>query len=557
MRMTRRAMLAAAALLTVAASAADAKSYKAELFDSRIQVLPGGALEVTESIQFRFDDGPFTQVFREMPTRRTGGIEILRAEIDGDPVAFGDGPGRAEVRRQSNRVRVVWRFEPVEYTTKRFVLRYRVADAVRRESGHDSLAWRATPGEHAYAIDEAAIEYQLPAALAAPPLVDVERAPAPEVTATGTRVRVSVRNVRSNGWIETKLRFPEGAVITAPPAWQQHQLRVQAGARNWLVGAAIVFVAGFVLLLAWRQSYDRPPGEVPGAGASAVHPPDTLSPAAAGALVNSGHVNVQQAMGTLVGLADRGVLEIIEEPRGIFGQRAFTLRRRDAAAQLTPAEQGALDAVFVRADGKRDTVSLSRAQAKFARSLRVFRAGVEKELSSQLLLDPERKALQRRYVRGGVVLLIAGVAAFAAAGLLVPNHGGWALLIPAAIIAVAVLAFIFAGTITPLSNEGLRRAAQWRRYRNHLRSIATEKTGMGLPDIATTLPFAVALGAGTAWAKYLRKHPAHAPPWFRAVSTSDDGAFAAFVASSGAHAGSGGGGASASGAAGGGASGAS
>lgn len=556
MRMMLRAVLAAAVLLTVAASAADAKSYSAELFDSRIRVLPGGALEVTESIQFRFDDGTFTQVFREIPTSRTGGIEIVRAEIDGEPIPFGEGPERVEVRRGLNRIRVVWRFKSVEQMTKRFVLRYHVADAVRREGGQDLLAWRATPGEHAYAIEEAAVEYQLPAVLAGPPQVDVHRAPPPEVTADATRVRVSTRNVRSNGWIETRLAFPEGAIVAEPPGWQQRQLRIQAGARNWIVIGSVVFAAGIILLLAWRQSYDRPPDDARSAGASAGIPPDSLSPAVAGALVAGGRANAQQAMGALISLAERGALEIVEEPRGIFRQRSFTIHRRDAARALSPADRAVLDTIFTRAGRHHDTIPLSRAQAKLARSLRLFKAGLQQELASNLLVDPGRKALQRRYVRAGLVLLLVGAAALAPAVLLAPNHGGWPIVVAGAIMAIAILAFIFAGTITPLSNEGLRRAAQWRQYRTHLRSFAAGKTPSSLPDMAAALPFAVALGAGRPWAKYLRRHPAHAPRWFHAVSTTDDGAFAAFIASSGASAGHGGG-AAASGAAGGGASGAS
>ena len=53
-----------ALLIVVAAGTLDAKSYTAERFDSLIRVLPGGAIEVTETIVFTFEDGTFTYVFR-------------------------------------------------------------------------------------------------------------------------------------------------------------------------------------------------------------------------------------------------------------------------------------------------------------------------------------------------------------------------------------------------------------------------------------------------------------------------------------------------------------
>ena len=66
-----------------------AKSYSADRFDSTVRVLPDGTLEVTETVVFRFQDGTFREVFREIPTRRTDGIEVVRAEMQGEPLPFG------------------------------------------------------------------------------------------------------------------------------------------------------------------------------------------------------------------------------------------------------------------------------------------------------------------------------------------------------------------------------------------------------------------------------------------------------------------------------------
>ena len=92
---------------------------------SPIRVLPDGTLEVTETVVFRFQDGTFREVFREIPARRTDGIEVVRAEMQGEPLPFGTESGTAEVRQRNGRVRVVWRFRPVENVTRTFVLNYR------------------------------------------------------------------------------------------------------------------------------------------------------------------------------------------------------------------------------------------------------------------------------------------------------------------------------------------------------------------------------------------------------------------------------------------------
>src|SRR5262245_51145889 len=135
-----RALLASLMLLAVAQPAAAAKSYSAEHFDSRIRVVATGALEVTETVVFRFEGGPFDHVFREIPLRHTDGLEIVSAEMDGRTLTFGKGTGQVDVRRESP-LRVRWNFAPVSDATHTFVLTYVARGAVRREGNADLLDW--------------------------------------------------------------------------------------------------------------------------------------------------------------------------------------------------------------------------------------------------------------------------------------------------------------------------------------------------------------------------------------------------------------------------------
>ena len=61
-------------LLTFASPVAAAKSYSADRFDVDIQVQPGRAALVKETVAFRFEGGPFTFAFRGLPTRYTDGL---------------------------------------------------------------------------------------------------------------------------------------------------------------------------------------------------------------------------------------------------------------------------------------------------------------------------------------------------------------------------------------------------------------------------------------------------------------------------------------------------
>jgi hypothetical protein len=134
------------------------------------------------------------------------------------------------------------------------------------------------------------------------------------------------------------------------------------------------------------------------------------------------------------------------------------------------------------------------------------------------------------------------------------RFAGWGLLPAAALAALAILAFIFYGSLTPLSNEGLKRRDAWGAYQKHLRNVARDRAQLARSSPSQLLPFAVALGLAGVWSKFIKHHPEDVPPWFRTIS-ADGSAFPAFVAAGGAEA-SGGGAGGAGGAAGGGGSGA-
>jgi hypothetical protein len=157
------------------------------------------------------------------------------------------------------------------------------------------------------------------------------------------------------------------------------------------------------------------------------------------------------------------------------------------------------------------------------------------------------------------LLVLAGVAA-AGCVLLVAQNGGWPFLIPLALSVVAAASFVVMSSQTPLSNEGVRRAEQWRAYQKHLSKPqdVEARWGAGGTGEARILPFAVALGLAAAWSKFMKKRNAQTPAWFHAAAGIESGqAFAAFVAAGGAGAHGGGTpGSSGGGVAGGGASGA-
>jgi uncharacterized protein (TIGR04222 family) len=320
------------------------------------------------------------------------------------------------------------------------------------------------------------------------------------------------------------------------------------------MGAIAVGLSGLLLLVAIRQRYDAPRREP--SSSEATDAPDQLPPAMAGALASNGSVGLQHAMAALFSLADSGHLTVTEGSRR-FGQRTFTLKRtpHGGGHNAAPHERALLDVIFKDKHGRVDTTELSKARTHLMRNLKTFRSAVEQELTAAGLIDPERRHIHQLYGRAACVMLVVSFALLAGTLALIAQFGPWPLLIPLAMFIAALAGFVFQGTTTPLSNEGVRRRDRWLAYQKHLNEVARSKAPLRIPSPARLLPLAVALGLASAWSKLIKNYPTATPSWFHAVSSSgDNAAFPAFIAAGAAHSSGHGGGAG--GAAGGGASGA-
>ena len=372
---------------------------------------------------------------------------------------------------------------------------------------------------------------------------------------------VLASNLRRNGRFIVSIPFARGSILDGPPAWQRLQAAQLEKMPLWLSAAGAIVLVCVMLLLALRQSDDRPPAER-GVEWTSMIPPEPIAPAIAGLLVTNGQLHLEHAMATIFGLAERGIVTIGEEPRGTFGQRSFMIQRTRAGEHLAPHEETVLDLIFAKSTGAEASVSIAKARTYLTRGWSRFKQALMGELADAGIIDSGRVAQRRRYAVVGFLLLVAGAVALLGAALLVRTYGGWPLFIPLALLIGSILSFIVMSAHTPLSNEGVRRAQQWRAYKKHLSDphAIESRWGSSGPAEARILPFAVALGLASAWAKFMKKSKGQTPAWFHAASHGDAGAaFSVFIATGGAGAhggGAHGGGGVAGGVAGGGASGA-
>jgi hypothetical protein len=492
-------------------------------------VQPGGTLEVTETIVFRFERGTFDDVVRVLPTRGNDGVSVLEVWMDGRRLAIGNAPGQAAVEG-ARRNRVRWRFPPTSNSTRTFRVRYLVAGAVRQDVRGDLLAWRVPGGDHPWRIDSSTVDFELPPGVFAEPKVEVRRTGTVSSNATAGGARVTARDVRANGWTDTTLVMPARSIVATAPAWQVTERQRWAYAPWWLGAAGLVFLAGVIPLFGIRQGYEAPPKQT-----SDTTPPhaswlgDPLAPAIAGAVAANGRASLEHAAASLFALAERGVVVVKEEKRGAFGTRTYSIARAASRHALAPHEEAVLETIF--GPDAAAAVTLSTARTRLTRRFKRIRRAIAAEMQSSSLLDPGRQATRRAFLKVSCVAFVLAGAAFVGWLLTVDRWAAWPLTIPAALVAAAVAALIAAGTTTPLSNEGARRARHWRAYKDHVKSLAKNS---GDPSVASqvALPYVVALGLSGEWSKYLKTQPGRAPDWFHSPDGADG--YSAFVAAAGA-----------------------
>ncbi len=558
--MTRRllmGLLLCALLFTTAAQ--DDKTYRADRFDVEAIAQPDRSLVVEETVTFRFTGGPFSFVFRELPTDHTDGITDIVAGVDGIPWPQGTGPGQVEISGR-NPIEVTWHLPPTSDTAQTFTLSYRMLGVVRSEDAADVLNFQPLPDEYEYPIDSSRITVNYPpeATMTGQPEVSAGEA---TVSTTENGVVFDMTGLAPGDPLVVRLAFEPGGFSAAPPAWQTQQAAQNSRAWTWFVTAALILVGGFAAFFAKSRAYLR---TIPKATSYLYKPPLELSPALAGYLADA-NIGWQEGLATLFDLAGRGYVTIEQiREKSLLRQAEFAVTLVERPQGLRPHEQALIDLLFTDKHGvEQDVVTLSE-MGKLITSSRwkTFTRTLEDEADREGLLDPNAKQLQKQLIVAAILLLILGIPLFVAAFLLRDLFGMWTLITVGAVGLLGIIGLIFAAGISPLSQKGYQYAVAFEPFRRLLKDVAGGKAD--LPDLSyyiAHLPYATAYGLAQEWVKRQAKSDYQKIPSYIRAAGEGQVNMAAFVAIIAATSNSGGAataaaGAAGAGAAGGGASGA-
>jgi hypothetical protein len=506
------------------------KSYHAENFDVNLELQSGGTMLVTETVEFRFDGGPFTYAFREVSKTGTDGVTFLDANMDGVPMQPGTSAGQVEVQ-DGDPLKITWHFAPTSDATHVFVVRYRV-EGVIRTGAADTLIWRVIPEEHEYPIAKSTITLDYPTGVRPQnaPTLDRTFDSAP----TDSGIKLIANDIGKNDSLTLTAKFPSGSLAQTTPQWQMRQEQENAATTRILpfgffTGLATLILGGLGLLFTIRA--DARELNLPEQVLLATLPAD-VPPAIVGQLTGQ----AQNFMGTLFDLAQRGVLEVREE-KNRWGITSHILMRKEMKISLNPHEQSLLDTVFLPGATK---VNLSEVTTQLAYKTHLFNQLWDQELIQRGWLDPERKQKRLRLGLAGLfgVFLAMGlfILGVVLSGVFMISNPTFALFATAfagicgAAFVLSIPLLVYWAIYSPLTPEGEVQKVRWQGFAKYLKLVSQGKEpALRVDTFEHYLPYAAVFGLGADWTKVFQKlGGVPLPVWFHALAGSD-GDFGAMV----------------------------
>jgi uncharacterized membrane protein YgcG len=237
----------------------------------------------------------------------------------------------------------------------------------------------------------------------------------------------------------------------------------------------------------------------------------------AGALVDE-KVDVKEVTATIVDLARRGYLEILEEKEEgfIFDKKRTAFQRLRPIQELSGFERKVADALF---DADPDRVTTDQLKNHFYRHIQPICGALYEEVTRRGFFGRNPEKVRNTWlgigIGAGLVLVGLGVL------LAVNDIAGYGFWIVGAVIATVVI-LGFSRIMPQRTLKGAQEQSRWEAFRNYLRDLDR------FQDLATAretfesyLPYAVAFGVERDWVRRFQDLQVPGPTWYRPLYVPD------------------------------------
>jgi uncharacterized membrane protein YgcG len=511
-------LVAMASLLFASALPASARELKIENFSAEIFIQSDASLEVNETIDVNFI-GAWHGLYRTIPVEYVtpqGFNYSLFVKLEGATDAAGQ-PLKVESSRQGHYLKWKIYVDDATDVDRTIHLHYKVRNGLKFFEDHDELYWNVTGDEWDVPVHDASAQILLP-----PGVTGVRTnvltgsfgstAHGGEASTSGSIVEVSMdRPLSFHEGLTVAVAFDKGFVKEPGTG----DLIGQFFESNWPIFLPILVF--FIMFWLWSTR-----GRGPRVGSVAVQyePPDGLTPAEAGTLVDE-QAAMRDIMATIVDLAVRGYIVIEEkEKSGIAGMllhsKDYTFHLKKGLREwpgLKAHELALLGGIF--SNGALTDVDLSSLQNVFYKNLPTIKNNIFDELM-------QRGYFQHRpdYVRGGFITgaIVTGVLLFFL-GTAMSQKMGMAPtpFFVAAIFSAGIIAAFgwFMPARTANGAKALAGVLGFEDFLTHVESDHMNRLGQTPETFEKFLPFAMALGVEKKWVGAFQNIYSQPPSWYQ------------------------------------------
>ena len=517
----RRTCMAAILLFVLAlafASPASTRELKIEKFSAEIFIQQDASLEVNETIDVNFI-GVWHGLYRTIPVEYVtpqGFNYSLFVKLE-DATDDAGQPLKVESSRQGHYLKWKIYVDDATDVDRTIHLRYKVSNGLKFFEDHDELYWNVTGDEWDVPVHDASAQILLP-----PGVTGVRTnvftgsfgstAHGGEASTSGSTVEVSMdRPLSFHEGLTVAVAFDKGFVKEPGTG----DLIGQFFESNWPLFLPILVF--FIMFWLWSTR-----GRDPRIGSVAVQyePPDGLTPAEAGTLVDE-QAAMRDITATIVDLAVRGYIVIEEkEKAGIAGMllhtKDYTFHLKKGLAEwpgLKAHELALLGGIF--SNGALTDVDLSSLQNVFYRNLPTIKNNIFDELM-------QHGYFQHRpdYVRGGFITgaIVAGVLLFFMGSAMSQKMGmAPAPFFVAAIFSAGIIAGFgwFMPARTATGAKALAGVLGFEDFLTHVESDHMSRVSQTPETFEKFLPFAMALGVEKKWVGAFQNIYSQPPSWYQ------------------------------------------
>lgn len=508
-------ILSIAILVSLFALPQDALAEAIRELKTTIAILPSGNAEAVEDLKIDFGPaGKRNQFFRIFPTWYEPNDVDHKVELhvqnvtmdNGQQVPFESWPSGRELY-----LTVGDQDEPFrgEHT---FKIQYEILNAVHFAGATPRVLLSATGEQSPFPVDHAVVSVTPPkgtdlSRVKASSSLGDGKEPTPGTVGDG-QINFEASNIPPAQGMTISMELPSGSVV---PHSVLHQLM-------WYLQKCYQFfalpVVTIMILSIWWWFYGRDPGAEKEKDPLDWRPPDYLSPAEVGTLIDE-RCDLSDVVSTLIDLAARGFINIKVIPYNGFlymGNRdyEFTLLKSPRDRELKPHEQMFLAALF----GYSDTNYASAIKGSFAEYLPIMRQRVYSSLVIDGIFARDPEIDRRNFIAVGAAVVTVGIGLMLASSY---HTGGQATALGT--ILSGIILILAARAMPRRTSRGVTALAQLRRFRDAMASDKkedVEKFAKDEPDAFNKfLSYAIVLGIADQWVKVCSHNVKDYPSWYQ------------------------------------------